>query len=86
MQRVGCQIRTGACIGTLTDAGLDPKVAQAHGKALESALFDDDVTKDYLDRRLAQLSSQIRVAMYQALFVQSVTLIGLTAAMIKLLK
>jgi hypothetical protein len=79
-------MRTGAYIGTLTEAGLDPKVAQAHGKALESALVDDYVTRDYLDTRLAQLSSEIRVAMYQALFVQSVTLIGLTAAMIKLLK
>jgi hypothetical protein len=72
--------------GSLTDAGLDPKFAQAHGKALESAFVDDYVTRDYLDTRLAQLSSEIRVAMYQALFVQSVTLIGLTAATIKLLK
>ena len=79
-------MRTGAYIGTLTEAGLDPKIAQAHGKALESARVDDYVTRDYLDTRLAQLSSEIRVAMYQALFVQSITLIGLTAAMIKLLK
>jgi hypothetical protein len=82
-------MRTGAYIGTLTEAGLDPKLAQAHGKALETALTDDYVTKTYfdykLDSRLAQLSSEIRVSMYQALFVQSVTLIGLTAAM-KLLK
>ena len=79
-------MKSAAYIGTLTDAGIDPKIAQAHGAALESAVLDDYVSKSYLDAKLAQLSSEIRVGMYQALFVQSVTLIGLTAAMIKLLK
>ena len=83
-------MKSAAYIGALTDAGIDPKIAQAHGVALESAILDDYVTKSYLDAKLdaklAQLSSEIRVGMYQALFVQSVTLIGLTAAMIKLLK
>lgn len=83
-------MKSAAYISTLTEYGVDPKIAQAHGRALETALDDDYVTKSYFDykleTRLAQLSSEIRVAMYQALFVQSVTLIGLTAAMIKLLK
>ena len=79
-------MKSAAYIGTLTEAGLDPKIAQAHGRALETALADDYVTNSYLDTRLAQLSSEIKIAMYQALFVQSVTLIGFTAAMIKLLK
>jgi hypothetical protein len=52
-------VRTAAYIGKLTRAGVDPKVAQAHGEALEEALTESYVTRDYLDRRLGEVEATI---------------------------
>jgi len=38
-------MKIAAYIGKLTSAGLDPKVAQAHGEAIEALLSDEMVTK-----------------------------------------
>jgi hypothetical protein len=52
-------MRAAAYIGKLTSAGVDPKVAQAHGEALEEALGESYVTRDYLDRRLGEVEAKI---------------------------
>jgi hypothetical protein len=46
-------MRTAAYIARLTAAGVDPKLAQAHGEAIEALLTDNYVTRDHLDSKLA---------------------------------
>ena len=75
-------MKTAVYIGKLTGAGVEPKLAQVYGEAIEMLISDDYVTKSHLDSRLSDLKATI----YQALFVQGIAIIGLTAALIKLLK
>lgn len=74
-------MRTATYIERLTTAGIDPKTAHAHGKAIEELLGDEFVTKDFWDSRM----SELKAAIYQAMFLQGVAIIGLTAGLIKLL-
>jgi hypothetical protein len=52
-------MKTAAYIGKLTSAGLDPKVAQAHGEAIETLLADEVVTKSYLEAKLQELKADL---------------------------
>jgi hypothetical protein len=52
-------MRTAAYIGKLTSGGLDPKVAQAHGEAIEALLADEIVTKSFLEAKLQELKADL---------------------------
>ena len=52
-------MKTAAYIGKLTSAGVDPRVAQAHSEALEEALAESYVTRDYLDHRFGEVEAKI---------------------------
>ncbi|CAA2141413.1 hypothetical protein [Hyphomicrobium sp. ghe19] len=67
-------------IDQLTAAGIEPKIATAHAKAIETMLDDKYVTKDYLDAKLSELTTKL----YQALLVQTVGIAGLILAILKL--
>jgi hypothetical protein len=67
-------------IDQLTEAGVDPKIATAHAKALEATLEDKFVTKDFLAAQLSDQTAQL----YKALLLQTVTLGGLMLAILKL--
>jgi hypothetical protein len=79
-------MKTAAYFGKLTSAGVDPKIAQTHGEALEDALAASYVTRDCLDQRLTALEERLRATMYQAMFVPGLAIIGLTAGLVKFLK
>lgn len=51
-------IRSSAYVRKLEEAGVDPKIARAHGEALEDLAMSDYVTKDYLDARLTAMESR----------------------------
>ena len=74
-------MKTAAYIARLTAAGVDPKLAQAHGEAIEALLTDSHVTRDYLDSKLHEL----RASIYQAMFMQGLAVVGLTVSLVKLL-
>jgi len=89
-------MKTAAYIAKLTKAGVDLKLAQARGEALEEALTADYVTRDYLDLRLGEFAARIdaktdtkldemRASIYQAMFVQGLAIVGLTVSLVKLL-
>ena len=79
-------MRTAAYIGKLASAGVDLKVAQAHGEALEEAVTDDDVTRDFLDARLTELEGRLRMEIYRVATAQVLALAGIMFALLKLVK
>jgi hypothetical protein len=108
-------MKTAAYIGKLQSVGVDPKVAQAHGEALENAVGDTYVTKEFLSNRLEPteartdakidslesrmdakfdaLESRIdakfdnfKAQFFQAMFLQGIAIVGLTAGLIKMMK
>jgi hypothetical protein len=52
-------MKTAAYIGKLTSTGMDPKVAQAHGEAIEELLSDEMVTKTFLEAKLQELKADL---------------------------
>ncbi|MBY0560054.1 hypothetical protein [Hyphomicrobium sp.] len=62
-------------IDQLTTAGIEPKIATAHAKALETMLDDKYVTKDYLDAKLSDV---------KAVLFQTVGIAGIFLAIMKL--
>lgn len=56
----------------LQEAGVDPKVAQAHAEALEDLVASNIVTNDHLDAKLAQMDAHFdkRFAEVEAKLVQ----------------
>jgi hypothetical protein len=130
-------MKTAAYIGKLQSVGVDPKVAQAHGEALENAVGDTYVTKEFLSNRLevteartdakidtleSRIDSKIdtlesridgklvalesrmdakfdalesridakfdnfKAQFFQAMFLQGIAIVGLTAGLIKMMK
>ena len=79
-------MKTAAYIGKLASAGVDLKVAQAHGEALEEAVTEDYVTKDYLSARLTELESKLRMEIYRVATAQVLALAGIMFALLKLVK
>ena len=75
-----------------------------HGEALENAVGDDYVTKEFLSNRLETMEGRIdakinslesridakfdnfKAQFYQAMFLQGIAIVGLTAGLIKLMK
>jgi hypothetical protein len=53
-------MKTAAYIAKLTSAGLDPKVAQAHGEAIEALLTDEMVTKGDLAATARDLEAKLQ--------------------------
>ena len=89
-------MKTAAYIAKLAQAGVDPKLAQAHGEAIEDLLTGSYVTRDYLDLRLSEFEArldakidtkiaELRATVYQAMFVQGLAIVGLTVSLVKLL-
>lgn len=76
-------MKTAAYIETLTTAGVDPKMATAYGKAIETMIEQSTVSRDYLDAKLDAKIADLRAAMYQALIVQTLGLAGLFVAIAK---
>ena len=74
-------MKTATYIETLTAAGVDAKVATAHGKAMEAIIDDTFITREALDAKL----SELKAAIFQAMFFQAVAIVGLTAGLIKIL-
>jgi hypothetical protein len=52
-------MRTAAYIGKLASAGMDPKLAQVHGEAIEALLADEVVTKSFLEAKLQELKAEL---------------------------
>lgn len=77
-------MRLATYIDQLTAAGIEPKIATAHAKAIETMLDDKLVTNDYLDAKLQAQNGEILTRLYQALFLQSVALAGLIVGFLKL--
>jgi hypothetical protein len=47
-------------IGKLASAGMDPKIAQAHGEAIEALLSDEMVTKTDLDAKVKEIAAKLQ--------------------------
>ena len=75
-------MKTAAYIGKLTKAGVEPDIAQAHGEALEEALGENCVTKDYLDRKLAELETK----MLRYMIIQTAGIGGIMFGLLRLVR
>jgi hypothetical protein len=56
--RIGA-MKTAAYIGKLASAGVDPKLAQAYGEAIEALLADEVVTKSFFEAKLQALKADL---------------------------
>ena len=52
-------MKTAAYIGKLASAGVDPKLAQAYGEAIEALLADEVVTKSFFEAKLQALKADL---------------------------
>lgn len=52
------EMRIASYIGKLTETGIDPRIAQVHGEAIEDLLGEEFVTRDHFDAGMAAIDAR----------------------------
>ena len=86
--RIGA-VKTAAYIGKLASAGMDPKLAQAHGEAIEALLSDEMVTNTHLDSKVKEIEAklqELKADLIKWMIGQTIAVAALVFAIARLVK